>query len=211
MLPDPARTLPDVSLVIGPDGLPRCGWADLDPTYRAYHDLEWGRPLHGDLPLFEKLCLEGFQAGLSWIIVLRRRETIRAAFDRFDPHRIAAYGDQDVARLLADPGIIRNRLKVQAAITNARALLALRDREGDGALDRLIWSHAPTPRPESERPRALADVQAQTADSVALSTALKREGFRFVGPVSVYALMQSAGLVDDHLAGCSAIGATPPR
>jgi len=188
-----------MSVIEGGDGRARCAWVGADAEYARYHDEEWGRALHGDLPLYEKLCLEGFQAGLSWITILRRREGFREAFHGFDPARVAMLGADDVERLLLDTRIIRNRAKVLATIANARALLAMQARDGDGALDRLVWSHAPEPRP---RPTALDEIPAVTSESTALSRALKREGFRFVGPTTMYALMQSAGLVDDHVAGC---------
>ena len=187
-------------LVIGDDGRPRCPWAVATPDYRAYHDDEWGRPVHGDLPLFERLTLEAFQSGLSWLTILRKRAAFRRAFDGFDPDVVAAYGRADLDRLLADEGIVRNRAKVAAAITNARALQALRRAEGDGALDALVWRHAPGPRP---RPAALADVPARTPESTSLARALKAAGFVFVGPTTAYATMQACGLVDDHLAGCA--------
>jgi len=189
-----------MSVLVGADGRARCAWAGNDPEYVRYHDEEWGHPLHGDGPLFEKLCLEGFQAGLSWITILRRRPAFRWAFDGFDPTRVAAYGPAEIEARLQDTGIIRNRAKIEATVTNARALLAMQAADGDGALDRLVWSHAPTGwRP---RPRSLDDVPATTPESRALSTALKRTGFRFVGPTTMYALMQAAGLVDDHVEGC---------
>lgn len=186
------------AVVVGDDGRARCGWVGTDAEYARYHDEEWGFPLHGDRPLFEKLSLEGFQAGLSWITILRRRPTFRAAFAGFDPEAVAAYGPDDVARLMADPGIIRNRAKIEATISNARIVADL-VRSEEGALDRLIWGFAPEPR---RRPQHLGEIPATTPESAALSTALKRQGLRFVGPTTVYALMQSAGLVDDHLAGC---------
>jgi len=186
-------------LIVGPDGRPRCSWVGDDELYRRYHDEEWGEPLRGDQRLFEKIMLEAFQAGLSWITILRRREGIRAAFDHFDPAVIAGYGDDDIARLLNDPRIIRNRLKVAAAIANARATLSLTSSE-PGALDTLMWSFAPPPR--TSRLVSSADVPAITAESTAMSKALKARGFRFVGPTTMYALMQSAGMVDDHLQGC---------
>lgn len=184
---------------IGPDGIARCRWVGDSPEYIAYHDTEWGRPLHGDRPLFEKICLEGFQAGLSWITILKRRPAFRAAFSAFDLDRVASFDDSDIERLMADAGIIRNRAKIVAAIENARATIALVD-GAPGALDELIWSFAPTePR---ARPRTYADLPAVTPESTALSAALRQRGFRFVGPTTMYALMQSAGLVDDHLVGC---------
>lgn len=184
---------------LGPDELPRCGWVGDDTQYRRYHDEEWGRPLHGDRALFEKLSLEAFQSGLSWITILRRREGFRTAFAGFDIETVAAFDDGDVERLLADASIIRNRAKVEATIANAR-LLAAWLAEDPGGLDALIWSHAPAPRPAPLA--ALAELPATTPESVALAKALKTRGLRFVGPTTAYALMQSAGLVDDHLAGC---------
>ncbi len=210
--PAPARTL-----ATGPDSRARCGWVGDDPEYRRYHDEEWGRPLHGDRALYEKLSLEGFQAGLSWITILRRRAGFRAAFLGFEPAAVAALGPDDVERLMQDTRIIRNRAKIEATIGNARALLALQEADGDGALDRLVWSFAPAgsgtdeaPRGPSAggagasrpRPRSFADVPAVSPESTALSKALKRAGFRFVGATTMYALMQSAGLVDDHIEGC---------
>lgn len=189
--------------VRGPDGVPRCPWAGDDPLYVRYHDEEWGRPVTDETRVFEKLCLEGFQAGLAWITILRKREAFRAAFDGFDAARMARYGDADVARLVADAGIVRHRSKIEAAIGNARALVALH--AAGGSLAELVWSHAPaTPGPA---PRSMADVPAQTAESAALSRALKAHGFRFVGPTTAYAAMQALGVVDDHLAGCTARGA----
>ncbi|AYG04432.1 DNA-3-methyladenine glycosylase I [Gryllotalpicola protaetiae] len=182
--------------VEGADGKPRCAWAVSSPEYVAYHDDEWGFPLKDERRLFEKICLEGFQAGLSWITILRRREGFRAAFDGFDPATVAAYGEADVERLLGDERIIRHRGKIEATIGNARALLAL-----DEPLVELVWSFAPEPgsRP---RPASFLDVPAVTPESTALSKELRRRGFRFVGPTTMYAMMQSAGLVDDHVAGC---------
>lgn len=156
-------------------------------------------PLHGDRPLFEKLSLEGFQAGLSWITILRRRPGFREAFDGFDPHRVAGYGPEEVERLMADARIIRNRAKIEATIGNARATLELAD-GAPGALDALLWGFAPAPR--ARRLRSFAEFDAVTAESTAMSKALKSRGFRFVGPTTMYALMQSAGMVDDHLEGC---------
>jgi len=171
-----------------------------DPLYAEYHDTEWGRPVRGDRELYERISLEAFQSGLSWITILRRRETFRAAFDDFAPEAVAAYGDDDVARLLADPGIVRNRLKVEATIANARALLALQER--GGTLTELLWSFAPDPRPAA--PQAFGDVPASTPESTALAKALKKEGFRFVGPTTAYASMQACGIVNDHLLQCPA-------
>ena len=171
------------------------------PLYEAYHDEEWGRPV-ADSPdereLFERVCLEGFQAGLSWITVLRKRDAFRAAFAGFDPAVVAEFGDDDVTRLMADAGIVRNRLKIEAAITNARALLALHD-EGERLAD-LVALH--TPEARERPPLSFADVPAQTAESLALSKAMKKRGFRFVGPTTMYALLQAVGAVDDHIQGC---------
>ena len=176
----------------------RCGWAGSDPLYVGYHDEEWGRPLHGDDELYGLLMLEGFQAGLAWITILRKREAFRAAFAGFRISAVAAFGEADVERLLGDAGIVRHRGKIEAAIGNAQAALALPD-----GLDALVWSFAP---PASPRPRSLAEVPAKTPESEALSKELRGRGFRFVGPTIVYAFMQSAGLVDDHLAGCRVSG-----
>jgi len=171
-----------------------------DAEYRRYHDEEWGVPLHGDRALFEKLSLEGFQAGLSWITILRRRPTFRAAFRDFDVDTVAAFDEADIERLMGDPGIIRNRAKVEATISNAKITRELT--AGDpGALDRLIWSHRPD-HANRRRPATLSDVPAVTPEATALSRALKKVGYRFVGPTTMYALMQSAGLVDDHVVGC---------
>jgi DNA-3-methyladenine glycosylase I len=190
-----------MTAVPGPDGRARCPWA-AGELYAAYHDDEWGVPLHGDRALFEKLTLEGFQSGLSWIVVLRKRPAFRTAFADFEPEAVAAFGEADVERLLADAGIVRNRQKIEAAIANARAVVALEERDGAGALDRLIWSFAPAAAAEHVPPADLTDVPASTSTSKALAKALKREGLRFVGPTTLYALMQSAGLVDDHVEGC---------
>jgi DNA-3-methyladenine glycosylase I len=182
-------------LRIGPDGRARCAWADGDGEYRRYHDEEWGVPLHGDRALFEKMSLEGFQAGLAWITILRKRPRFREVFAGFEPERVAAFGGDDVERLMADAGIIRNRLKIEATISNARLVAAMEE----GELDELMWSFAPSSWP---RPASIADVPAVTAESAAMSKALRKRGFRFVGPTTMYALMQSAGMVDDHVEGC---------
>ncbi len=195
-----AEALPD--LVTGPDGLDRCRWGASAPEYVGYHDTEWGRPVHGEHALFERITLEAFQSGLSWLTILRKREGFRAAFAGFDPEVVARFGDDDRARLMADAGIVRNRAKVDAAITNARAVLGLRDGPG---LDALFWSFAPDPATRPA-PRTLADVPATTPASTALAKELKRHGFVFVGPTTAYAGMQACGLVDDHLAGCHARG-----
>ena len=189
----------DGTALPGTDGALRCPWALSTPDYVAYHDEEWGRPVHGDDALYERLCLEAFQSGLSWITILRRREGFRTAFAGFEIARVAEFSEADEERLLADPGIIRNRLKIAATVANAKALAGW----APGELDALIWSHAPDPagRPV---PKTLADVPAITPESTALSKALKKRGLRFVGPTTAYALMQACGLVDDHLETCVA-------
>jgi DNA-3-methyladenine glycosylase I len=176
----------------------RCWWAGTSPEYVRYHDEEWGRPEHDDRALYEKLCLEAFQSGLSWLTILRKREAFRAAFANFEPERVAAFGDADVARLMADAGIVRNRAKIEASIANARAVLDL-----DVPLAELLWSFAPDAdgRPAPSGPE---DIPAVTPESTAMAKELKRRGFRFVGPTTAYALMQACGLVNDHLAGCAA-------
>lgn len=186
-------------LVRGDDGLARCPWGTSTPDYAAYHDDEWGRPVHGDVEIFERITLEAFQSGLSWLTILRKREGFRDAFAGFDIAAVAAFGDADRARLLADARIVRNRAKVDAAVVNARAAVALVDADGPGALDRLVWSFAPARR---RRPRSLSEVPPKTPESLALSKELKRRGFVFVGPTTMYAAMQAMGLVDDHLQGC---------
>ena len=182
----------------GADGRRRCGWCGDDPGYVAYHDEEWGRPVVDDVRLYEKLCLEGFQSGLSWLTILRKRDAFRAAFAGFDPATVARFDDDDVARLLGDAGIVRHRGKIGAAIENARATLAVQ--ETHGSLAALVWSFEPPRRRRA--PRRLGDLAATTAESVALARELKRCGFRFVGPTTAYAAMQSLGLVNDHLDGC---------
>jgi DNA-3-methyladenine glycosylase I len=176
----------------------RC-WPTTDPLYIAYHDAEWGRPVRDDSRLFERLCLEGFQSGLAWITILRKRENFRAAFAGFDAHAVARFGDGDVRRLMADAGIVRNRAKIEATIANARATVALH--ETGESLTELLWSFGPAvPVPA---PVALADMPASTPESKALARELKRRGFRFVGPTTAYALMQATGIVNDHLEACS--------
>lgn len=183
----------------GDDGLARCGWAANDADYRRYHDEEWGQPMHGDRALFEKISLEAFQAGLSWITILRRRPAFRAAFHGFDIETVAAFEEADIARLLDDAGIIRNRAKIVATIGNARLTHTL-TAGSPGALDKLLWSFAPPARRSG--PATYADIPAVTAESEGMSAALRKLGYRFVGPTTMYALMQSAGMVDDHLQGC---------
>ena len=184
----------DHGVTIGADGLARCSWAGSDPLYLRYHDEEWGREVRGEDALFERICLEAFQSGLAWITILRKREGFRAAFAGFEIAKVAEFGDEDVARLLGDAGIVRNGAKINAAVTNARAALAL-----DGGLTDLIWSHAPAKR---KRPRSTQEIPATTPESIALAKSLKKLGFAFVGPTTSYALMQACGLVDDHLLAC---------
>jgi DNA-3-methyladenine glycosylase I len=185
-----------VDAVAGSDGRLRCPWAVSTPDYEAYHDREWGRPVREDRALFERLTLEAFQSGLSWLTILRKREAFRAAFAGFDPAAVAAFDESDRERLLADAGIVRNRAKVDATIANARALLAM-----DAPFAELLWSFAP-PGDGRPRPATVADVPATTPESTAMAKALKRQGFVFVGPTTAYALMQATGMVDDHLADC---------
>lgn len=187
------------------DGVIRCEWAGGDALMIAYHDQEWGVPCHDDRDLFERLLLEGFQAGLSWQTILRKRENFIRAFDGFDAGKIAAYGPEDVARLLGDAGIVRNRLKVAAAISNAQAFLDIQD--AVGSFDSYIWGFAPEPR--AQRPQRLGEIPATTPESDAMSKDLKRKGFRFVGSTICYAFMQSAGLVDDHIESCFCVAERP--
>ena len=188
-------TLAAVSLTIGPDGLARCPWAGSTPDYLAYHDTEWGRPVRTDDGLFERLSLEAFQSGLSWLTILRKRPAFRAGFAGFAIEKVAAFGPADVERLLADAGIVRNRAKIEATVANARAALSV-----PGGLGAHLWSFAPPRRPA--RPATPGQVPASTPESTALARDLRRRGFRFVGPTTAYALMQATGMVDDHLAGC---------
>ena len=183
----------------GPDGKPRCAWSLSAPDYLDYHDNEWGRPLHGEDELFERLTLEAFQSGLSWLTILRKRENFRRAFDGFQIEKVAEYRARDVSRLLSDEGIIRNRRKIEAAITNAKAARELHAR-GE-TLDELIWSYSPDD--ERPAPRATTDLEATTAESKALAKELKGAGFVFVGPTTIYATMQAIGVVNDHLMGCA--------
>ena len=182
-------------MTIGEDGLARCPWGNADPLYVDYHDAEWGRPLRGEDELFERICLEAFQSGLAWITILRKREAFRAAFAGFRIDEVAEFGDADVARLLEDAGIVRNRAKINASIANARAARAL-----GGGLTELIWSHAP--QAGRKAPASTQDVPAVTPESTALAKSLKKSGFVFVGPTTAYALMQACGLVDDHQRTC---------
>ncbi|MDT0269558.1 DNA-3-methyladenine glycosylase I [Streptomyces sp. DSM 44915] len=187
--------------ITGADGLARCPWGLTPEVYRTYHDEEWGRPVRGDDALFERISLEAFQSGLSWLTILRRRPGFRAAFAGFEIAAVARFTEADAARLLADPGIIRNRLKIEATLRNAAVIAGW----AEGELTELIWSFAPDPagRPA---PRSTAEVPATTAESVALAKELKRRGIRFVGPTTAYALMQACGLVNDHLGDCHARG-----
>lgn len=184
-----------MELRLGPDGLLRCGWVGDDAEYRRYHDEEWGRPLHGDRALFEKMSLEGFQAGLSWITILRKRPRFREVFAGFEPDAVAAFDEADVDRLMADAGIIRNRAKILATIGNARLVTEM----APGELDAFMWSFAPA---SHRRPSSFEEVPATTPESDAMSKALRKRGFRFVGSTTMYALMQSTGMVDDHVTGC---------
>ena len=183
-----------MDLVTGADGRARCAWGASSPEYVVYHDTEWGRPLRADDALFERLVLEAFQSGLSWLIILRKRAAFRTAFAGFAIEKVAAFGEADVNRLLNDTGIVRNRQKIEAAIANARAAADLPD-----GLALLLWSYAPKRR---RRPKSYAEVPALTPESTAMAMDLKKRGFRFVGPTTAYALMQASGMVDDHLAKC---------
>ena len=183
-------------IVVDDSGVARCSWAVATDDYMAYHDREWGVAVHGEVGLYERLTLEAFQSGLSWLTILRKREGFRAAFAGFDPEAVAAFGEADIERLMADTSIVRNRAKIRAALTNAQAVVRLRDH---GGLDELFWSFAPVGH---RRPRTPADVPATTAQSIELARTLKRNGFVFVGPTTAYAGMQACGLVNDHLAGC---------
>jgi len=185
-------------IVIDEEGIPRCGWVGADVDYARYHDEEWGVAFTSERDMFEKVCLEGFQAGLSWITILRRREGFRRAFANFDPHTVAAFDEQRVDELILDPGIIRNRAKIASCVSNAQIVVQMLAR-GDSLVD-LVWSFAPNVK--VGRPKTLAEIPAVTTESTALSAELRRRGFRFVGPTTMYALMQSEGVVDDHLVGC---------
>ena len=192
-------TLPD-GLTRGDDGVVRCSWGLSHPIYVAYHDTEWGYPVDDDVRLFEKICLEGFQSGLSWLTILKKRPAFRAAFKGFSIDAVAAFDDQDIARLLQDAGIVRHRGKIEATINNARA--ALRQRDAFGSLAAYFWQHEPPRR--STPMTSYAEHQSTTPASVALAKDLKARGWRFVGPTTAYAFMQAMGLVNDHLGGCHA-------
>jgi DNA-3-methyladenine glycosylase I len=188
-----------IGLVTGPDDLPRCWWPGADPLYLAYHDTEWGRPVADDQRLFEKLCLEGFQSGLSWLTILRKRENFRAAFAGFDFRQVAGFGPADVERCVADAGIVRHRGKIESVVNNARRAIELIDEAG--SLAAFVWSYEPGPK---DRPPYIdrAAIVPSTPQSVALSKALRKRGWSFVGPTTVHAFMQAMGLVNDHLEGC---------
>lgn len=188
--------------VVGDDGLPRCPWGDAPADYRAYHDDEWGRAVHGDSAIFERLSLEAYQAGLSWLTILRRREAFREGFADFDIAVVAGYDDADIERLATDPRLIRHRGKVEAVVSNARLLVQWQTAEGQGVLDALVWSCASSRTP----PRTLADVPVQTEESRRLAQRLRARGWRFIGPTSAYAALQAMGVVNDHLEGCHARG-----
>lgn len=189
----------EVGVEKGEDGKHRCAWCTATPDYLAYHDDEWGRPVVDDVRLYEKLCLEGFQSGLSWLTILRKREGFRRAFAGFEPEKVAAFGDDDVQRLLNDASIVRHRGKIEAAIDNSRAVLAAQERFG--SLAALVWSFEPARRGRPV-PARLGEVPPTSPESTALAKELRRQGFRFVGPTTAYAAMQSLGLVNDHLKGC---------
>src|SRR5687767_12644936 len=191
-------TDPRTGVIEGADGKRRCWWCGDDPVYVAYHDDDWGTPMHDERDLFELLSLEAFQAGLAWITILRKRDAFRAAFEGFDPEVVAGYGTAEIDRLLGDAAIVRHRGKIEATIANAQATLAMH--EAGTSLSELVWSHAPPPRPAPLT--AISEIPASTPESTALSKAMRKLGMRFVGPTTVYAFMQSAGVVDDHLAGC---------
>ena len=183
-------------IVVDDSGVARCSWAAASVEYLAYHDREWGVAVHGEVGLYERLTLEAFQSGLSWLTILRKREGFRAAFAGFEPQAVAAFGEADIERLMADTAIVRNRAKIRAAVTNAQAVVRLREH---GGLDELFWSFVPAGH---RRPRSPADVPATTPESIELARTLKRNGFVFVGPTTAYAGMQACGLVNDHLTGC---------
>jgi DNA-3-methyladenine glycosylase I len=187
--------------VTGTDGKPRCGWASADPLYEKYHDTEWGKPLKDDRALFELLTLEGCQAGLSWITVLRKREHYRKVYDGFDPRKIARYTPAKLKKLLEDPGIIRHKGKIDASVSNARTYLAMIERDGPGAFSKFLWSFVGG-KPQKKLRKTLKDVPATSLESDAMSKALKKAGFKFVGSTICYAFMQASGMVDDHIVGC---------
>ncbi len=185
------------SLVLGSDGKRRCAWCVGNDLYEHYHDREWGRPMKDERAIFEKLCLEGFQAGLSWLTILKKREAFREAFQGFEPLVVAKFGARDIRRLMNDEGIVRNRAKIESAINNAQVLCAMHER-GE-SLSKLVWQHTSK---RSAQPRSMTQLKAVTPESVALSKELKKRGFSFVGPTTMYAAMQSLGVVNDHIVGC---------
>ena len=207
--PPPSAGLPpSAGVVVGGDGLARPPWAAADALLRDYYDTEWGLPVRDEQGLYERISLEAFQAGLSWATILRKRPAFRAAFDGFEPDQVAAYGEDDVERLLADPGIVRNRLKIRAAITNARATVALSE---DVGLVDLVWSFQPA---QTLAPQTLDEIPTRSPESVALSKELRRRGFAFVGPTTMFALMEAVGIIDTHLVGSHRRGSSgvwPPR
>jgi len=208
----------DDTVVLGPDGLARCPWSDSSDDYREYHDGEWGRPVRGDDAIFERLCLEAFQAGLSWITILRRRDGFRRAFADFDAAAVAAFDEGRVDALVADARIIRHRGKVEAVVSNARILRGWQAEEGVGVLDDLVWSYAAPGATSGSAPGStmgagptrMSDVPTETPESRDLARRLRERGWRWIGPTSAYAAMQAMGVVDDHLAGCHVRGAAPP-
>lgn len=185
----------DPGIVVGADGLARPAWASVDPMLRDYYDTEWGMPVRDEQGMYERISLEAFQAGLSWATILRKRPAFRAAFDDFDPERVALYEETDIERLMTDAGIVRNRAKILAAITNANATIRLRDK---GGLAEFVWSFQPS---ETPAPRTFAEIPTKSPESLALSKALRKEGFAFVGPTTMYALMEAIGIIDTHLVG----------
>lgn len=187
--------------VTGTDGKPRCGWASADPLYEKYHDTEWGKPLKDDQALFELLTLEGCQAGLSWITVLRKREHYRKVYDGFDPKKIARYTPAKLKKLLEDPGIIRHKGKIDASVSNAKTYLAMIEQGGPGAFSKFLWNFV-FGKPQRKLRKTLKDVPATSPESDAMSKALKKAGFKFVGSTICYAFMQASGMVDDHIVGC---------
>ena len=189
-----------VDLIRGNDGLSRCGWCGTDPEYQRYHDEEWGRPVRDDYALFEKLCLEGFQAGLSWITILKKRDRFREVFHSFDPEKIAGMTNEDISRLMLDAGIIRNRLKIEATISNAQAWLKIME-SGNNSFANFIWATVDGTT-KINQPKTKTEVPSKTKEAEILSKRLKKAGFRFVGPTICYAFMQSMGLVNDHIKGC---------
>jgi DNA-3-methyladenine glycosylase I len=198
----PEVASPSSGVIVGDDGLARCPWATGHPLNLTYHDTEWGVPVRGERALFERIMLEAFQSGLSWLTILAKRPAFRTAFADFDPDVVARFSDDDLAQLMTNAAIVRNRAKISAARTNAAAVIALRPQ---GGLDQLIWSHQPA---EMSAPRHLGELPARTPESTALAADLRRHGFVFVGPTTAYALMQAVGLVDDHLIGCHRRGSS---